>query len=253
MSLESAFEVGRLFDPINRIAATLVASQKDVFVRLPGLVAYWPMGMRAAGSVTDHTGNGFTLSQTGTCPVGYDGNSFAHIGNGTNYVSNSSAQLGLSGLETWVSSSMRGLTLGGWFMIDALPSINSGLVTRFGVVTNYGYALALQASGAVFGIISSNGSATFFAQSPVTTLGVWHFLALRFTPSTEVAVFVDGDKTVNSTAIPASMFVSSQALEVGRYQADNTRITHGKSRDVFVCASALSDALIEEIRTTSVP
>jgi len=253
LSKESAFEVGRLYAPIKAIADTLVASQKDVFVRLPALVGYWPMGMRAAGTVTDHTGNGFTLTQTGTNPVGYDGNSFSHLGNGTNYVSNSSAQLGLSGLETWVSSSIRGLTIGGWFMVDSLPASQGGLAGKFGVITDYGYALVVLASGAIQTIISANGSNVFSVSSPVAPTGQWIFLAGRFIPSTELAVFVDADKSVNTTAIPASINFSSQDFEVGRFANSNPFIAHTKARDVFICASALSDALIEEIRVTSTP
>ncbi len=253
MSLESAFEIGRLFDPINRIAATLVASQKDVFVRLPALVAYWPMGIRGNGNVYDHGGSGITMTQTGVCPTGYDGNSFIHLGDGTNYVKSASTLLDITGLETWVTSSLRGLTIGGWFMIDGLPSGQGGLAGKFGVITDYGYAIVVHSSGTIQTIVSSNGSTIFAATSAVAQTGQWLFLAGRFTPSTEVAVFVNGDKAVNTTAIPASVNVSSQDFEAGRFAADNSSIAHCKARDVFVCASALSDALIEEVRTTSVP
>jgi len=253
MGLETAFEVGRLYLQIKRIADALVASQQDVFVRLPGLVGYWPMGMRAAGSVTDHTGNGFTLTQTGINPVGYDGNSFSHLGNGTNYVSNSSAQLGLSGLETWISSSIRGLTIGGWFMLDAFNPNSGGLISKDALAPNRGYYLAASSVGAVTMSVSVNGSAQSFVTSPVVTISQWHFLVGRFTPGTEVAVFTDGDKTTNSTAIAASCNASTGGFNIGRFNSNDTLIQHCKSRDVFVCASALSDALIEEIRNTSAP
>lgn len=253
MSDKTAFEVGRLYGPVKAIADTLVASQKDIFVRLPALVGYWPMGIRAAGSVIEHGGSGFVLTQTGVCPTGYDGNSFAHLGDGTNYVWNSSSQLIRTGLETWVSSSMRGMTLGGWWMIDSLPASQGGLAGKFGVITDYGYALVVHSSGTIQMIISSTGSNIISATSPVAATGQWLFLAGRFTPSTELAAFVNGDKTVNTTAIPASINGSSQAFEAGRFAADNSLIAHCKSRDVFLCASALSDALIEEVRATSVP
>lgn len=253
MSDKTAFEVGRLYAPVKQIADTLTASQQDLFVRLPGLQGYWPMGIRfSSGAVVEHGGAGNSLLQTGTCPVGFDGDSYAHLGDGTNYLY-ASGGFGITGLEAFITSSMRGLTLGGWFMIDGWPVQNSGLVTKFGSVTNYGYGLSLQSTGEIFAIVSSNGSATTVAQSQVAAMGEWHFLALRFIPSTEVAVFVDGDKTVNPTAVPASIFVSSQNFEVGRYQGADSRITHGKSRDVFVCSASLSDALIEQTRVTSAP
>ncbi len=253
MSKESAFEVGRLYLPIKTIADTLTASQKDVFVRLPALVGYWPMGMRAAGNVIEHSGSGFNLTQTGICPVGYDGNAYTHLGNGTNYVSNSSAQLGLSGLETWVSSSIRGMTVGGWFQIDSVPSFSSGLVSKSGLVTNYGYTLFWFPAGTPAFEISGNGSSLFNVAGPAIGTGSWHFLVGRFIPSNEIAVFQNGDKTTFTTAIPASMNASTQAYEMGRTKANDAQIIHGKARDVFICAAALSDALIEEIRASSVP
>lgn len=254
MSDRTAFEVGRLYQPIKAIADTLVASQKDIFVRLPGLIGYWPMGIRAAsGQVVEHGGSGFNLLQTGTCPVGFDGNSFSHLGNGTNFVWSNSSQLAIVGTETWISSSLRGMTLGGWWMVDGLPASQGGLAGKFGVITDYGYALVVHSSGTIQAIISSTGSNIVSSTSPVAATGQWLFLTGRFTPGTELAVFVDGDKTVNTTAIPATINASSQDFEAGRFANDNALIAHCKSRDVFLCASALSDEVIEQVRATSVP
>lgn len=253
MSEQSAFEVGRLFEPIKRIADTLSSSQKDVFVRLPGLISYWPMGIRdIGGNVRDHSGAGSTLSETGSCPVGYDGNSFSHLGNGTNYLAAGSG-FGVTGLETWISSSIRGLTVGGWFMTDSVPASLVGILTKWGLAPQRGYALEWLSTNQARFVISSTGGNAFFQDSAAGAASVWNFVVGRFIPSNEVAVFLNGDKSVNTTAIPASIFVSTQAFEIGRIEGDNTLIYHGKARDVFVCASALSDALIEEIRVTSVP
>ncbi len=253
MSKESAFEVGRLYLPIKTIADTLTASREDVFVGLPGLIAYYPMGIRdISGNVRDHSGAGSTLPEVGTCAVGYDGNSFTHLGNGTNYLATGTG-FGLTGLEAWISSSIRGLTVGAWFMIDSSPSPDSGLISKDGPPPNRGYGLIFTVGGTVLFFASGTGAATVNANSGAVSTGEWHFIVGRYIPSTEVAVFVDGDKTTTTAAIPASQFVSAQAFEIGRFFNDNTRITHGKVRDAFVCASALSDALIEETRVTSVP
>lgn len=253
MSKESAFEVGRLYVPLKTIADTLTASQKDVFIRLPGLISYYPMGIRdIAGNVRDHSGAGSTLSQVGVCPVGYDGNSFTHLGNGANYLQ-ASTGFGVTGLETWISSSIRGLTIGGWLMIDTSPTTQAGIFSKDGPAPQRGYSLGLTTGDQPFFAASSTGAASVAAVGGVASIGVWHFFAGRFTPGAEVAIFSDGDKTVNTTAVPASINVSTQAFEVGRYLNDNNRVIHGKTRDVFVCASALSDALIEEVRVTSVP
>lgn len=253
MSKESAFEIGRLYVHIKAIADTLVASQKDVFVRIPGLVGYWPMGMRSAGSVIEHSGSGFDLTQTGVCPTSYDGNSFTHLGNGTNYAWSTAAQLGISGTQTWISSSIRGLTVGGWFMVDTSPATSSGLISKDAPAPQRGYILAVDTADKPNFSASGTGAALVTATAQAVTIGTWNFIVGRFTPSTEVAVFLNADKSVNTTAVPSSQFSSSQAFEIGRFFADNNRVIHGKARDVFISAAALSDALIEEIRVTSVP
>jgi hypothetical protein len=253
MSDRTAFEVGRLFPPMRQIADTLVASQKDIFVRLPALIGYWPMGIRAAGTVIEHGGTGFDLTQTGVCPVGYDGNSFAHLGDGTNFVWSSSSQLGSSGTQTWVSSSIRGMTVGGWFMFDSTPATNGGMITRDKIAPERGYALVYQSTGLVSFFASGNGASVISVASAAVSLSAWHFVVARFTPSAEIAVIADGDKSVNASSVPASLFFSAQDFEVGRQFNDNSQVLHGKVRDVFFCAAALSDDLIEEVRVTSVP
>lgn len=253
MSASTNFEIARLGVPLQQIADTLSASQKDLFVRLPGLLAYWPMGIRGlTGNVLDHSGAGRSLFETGVCPTGYDGNAFVHLGNGTNFLDGLNT-FGVDGLETFISSSIRGLTMGGWFMIDSSPTTPSGLISKDGATPDRGYLLGWLTTDQPIFLVSGTGAAINSVTAPVSTLSVWHFLVGRYTPSTEVAVFVDGDKTVTTTAIPASLNISAQAFEIGRYLNDNNRIIHGKIRDLFICAAALSDAQIEEIRVTSTP
>lgn len=253
MSVEAAFEVGRLFAPIKAIADTLTAAQKDVFIELPGLAGYYPMGVRnGVGHAVEHSGTGSNLLQTGTCSTGYDGNAFVQLGNGTNYL-NVVTTYGITGLEAWISSSLRGLTVGGWFMLDSLGANSGGLVSKDNATPNRGYYLSATTVPDVVFSVSGDGTVRTFATSAGTTVSEWHFIAGRFTPSSEVAVFVDGDKVVNVTAIPASINISTGNFEVGRMAGSDVYIQHGKARDVFICASALSDDLIETIRNATRP
>lgn len=253
MSEDTALEVGRLYGQIKRIADVLTASQKDIFVRLPALVGYWPTGIRSGGIVIDHSGSGKHLAQTGVCQTGFDGNSFVHLGDGTNYLSNTSSLLSVSGLEAWVEPGLRGLTVGGWFWVDETPATRSGLVSKDGASTDRGYALGWFTGDEPFFLTSGNGASVQIATAPSSSLDGWHFLAGRFIPSVEIDVFVDGVKTVFTTAIPSSLYGSGQDFELGRHNNDNSRIIHGRARDVFICAANLSDDLLEEVRVTSVP
>lgn len=253
MSADTAMEVGRLFKPISQIANTLVASQRDVFIRLPGLVAYWPMGIKFLdGDVAEHSGTSFSLAQVGLCPTGYDGNAFTHLGNGVNYLT-APAPFDITGLETFITPSLRGLTMGGWFMFDATPAANSGIMTKDKLSPNRGYTMTYHNTNTVRFHVSGNGASIVSVISQTAPLSIWHFCVARFIPSTEIATFVDGDKSTNTSVIPASLNVSTQAFEVGRQFNTDSLTLHGKARDAFICASALSDQIIEEVRTASAP
>ena len=253
MSSDTAVEVGRLYQPIKSIADVLTASQKDLFVRLPGLQGYWPMGIRtASGGAVEHSGTGTHLQQTGTCPTDYDGNSYVHLGDGTNYLKEPGV-FGITGTETFIDVGLRGLTLGGWFWADETPADNVGLISRDAGPPERGYLLRWTTGNAAFFAVSLTGASVVSETSASSTTGAWHFVVGRFTPSAEVAIFLDGVKSANAVAVPASINVSTQAFEVGRDLADDDKIFHGRARDVFVCAAALSDTLIDEVRLSSVP
>lgn len=251
MSSLEAFEIGRLFLPIKTIADTLTAAQSDLFIRLPGLQGYWPTSIRTnGGNVVDHSDGSYDLMEVGSCQTGYDGNAFAHLGNGINYLSGTLVG-GIEGTEAWIESAIRGLTIGCWVNVDETPSIYSGVMSKDGLATNRGYGLWWQQSNAPAFFVSGDGTTTDFVTAPPSSIAQWVFLVGRFIPSTEVAVFVNGVKTSNSTSIPASINVSTGSFEVGRYLGVNSRILHCRVRDVFICAAALTDAQIVQIMNSS--
>ncbi len=254
MGERTAFEVGRLYQPIKQIADVLTASQKDIFIRLPGLEEYWPCGIRLnGGALADHARGGVHLSEVGAVPTGFDGDSYAHLGNGVNYFSGSGVG-GITGSETYIDATIRGLTIGGWFMMDTQPVGNADVfISKDDVPPQRGYRLDWTAANVPRFGASGTGAAVIFANAPASTIGVWHFIVGRYTPSTEIAVFVDGDKTSNTTAIPATIFVSSSPFQVGRRGTDDTSIPHAKARDLFICAAALEDDIIAAIRANSQP
>jgi len=254
MSLEVATEVGRLWEPINRIANILTASQKDLFIKLPALEAYFPMSLVGLGGLARNHGEGVDLQMTGTVTAGYDGNSYRQLGGGVNYLAVTDGAFNLTGLETYIEAALRGFTIGGWFKLDSTVAATRGMITKDGIAANRGYAMAYNSTDNPILIVSSNGAATFSVVSTgQVTVGQWHFLVARFHPSVELAIFLDSQKTVNVTAIPASCFASTQAFEVGRQLNSDTRIPTAKVRDVFISRAILSDELIEEVRLASVP
>lgn len=253
MAADTAFEVGRLYGPIKSISDVLTASTDDVFIGLPGLEGYYPMSVvTGTGQAINIAQAGGPLTQTGIVPIGYDGNSYRKLGSGINYLFVASTY-NMTGTETFIDSSIRGFTLGGWFMIETTPTSTSGLISKSGVGPQLGYELRVNTANQLLFSVSGNGTSRVTATGPVVSLTEWSFFVGRFIPSAEVAVFSNAVKTVNITSVPVSEFVSSQNFEVGRYGASDARIINAKVRDVFVCRAALSDAVIESIRTATVP
>lgn len=254
MSLEAAFEVGRLFLPLKTIADQLSLAQKDLFIRLPALRAYWPMSIaKSASSIADHSGASVHLLKTGSPTLDFDGNAYVQLGVATDFLYSSLGGFEFTGTESWVGSSIRGLTVGGWFKIDATPGTNSGLISKDAPSVQRGFTLYWTTTDNPSFFLSGDGSAGVGISYSPLPLNTWHFIVGRFTPSTEIAVLVNNDKVTNTTSIPAAINVSTQNFEIGRYYNDNNRIIEGKTRDVFICAAALSDATLSDLYQASLP
>lgn len=254
MSNESV-EIGRLWLQLKRIADAMVAPAREPFVNLPGLRGYWPMSIvDFLGNAKDHSAASSDLARAGAPQFGYDGsNAYAQCGVGNDYLQGSTSAQTITGLETWIEPTLRGLTLGGWFNIDSLPVSASGFITKDGGSPQRSYSLVLFSTGDASFNVSGNGLTVQSVNLATGSILVWRFIAARFTPSTEIAVFVDGTKVVNTTSIPASLFVSTQPFEIGRYLNQDARIAHIKIRDPFLCQAILTDAQIESLRLSSLP
>ena len=98
--------------------------------------------------------------------------------------------------------------------------------------------------------ISNDGTATTGVTSTVLcTTGTWYFVVGRFTPSTELAVFVNQTSTTTGAGIPASIFNSTTALNIGGL--NGTVLLNGRAALVFLCANALGDDLISSLFQSS--
>lgn len=262
MSLPSAFEIGLIRPVIQGITDILAAGisvsvtpeVREPFIDLPGLRGYWPMSaVDFLGNAKDHSAASSDLARSGAPTFGFDGNSYVQMGVANDFLQGSTSAQSISGTETWIDPAIRGLTVGCWLNLGTLPPTDRGLVTRWYTPPNRSYALYLVSAGVCIFGVSSNGTLFQYAQSAGIATGQWTFLVGRFTPSTEVAVFVNGVKVTNTTSIPAATFTATATFEVGRTNANNANIVHGKIRDGFLCQTALTDVQIENLRLASLP
>ena len=110
-----------------------------------------------------------------------------------------------------------------------------------GSAGNYSYYLGHTTSGTVTMGITDDGTTFDTVTSTATTSG-WTFAVGRFDPSTELAVFVNGVKAVNTSSIDASIYDGNGNFNIGAW-AGSLLLT-GDASICFLCAAYLSDDMI---------
>lgn len=262
MSLADAFEQGIIWAEVKRVADLLaggisvnvIPEVREPFVNLPGLRGYWPMSaVDFLGNAKDHSGASSDLSRSGSPTFGYDGNAFVQTGVGNDILQGSTSAQDVSGTEAWMASAIRGLTWGCWVNVDATPSVFGGMVSIWPSPTQASYSLNWRSDNTIYGSVSVDGTATVFVSSAARAIEEWLFVVARFTPSTEIAIFTNDTKVVNTTSIPASLHNSTGAFEVGGMLGLSTRVLEAKFRDIFLCQAILTDVQIEDLRLSSLP
>jgi len=73
----------------------------------------------------------------------------------------------------------------------------------------------------------------------------WSHVVLRFTPSTEMAIFIDGEKSIYTTSIPATIFSGTADFTIGGYSTAASLV--GAMDEFFIWRAALSDAACEAL------
>jgi len=221
------------------------------YLALPGLRGFWPFSsFGSTGSVLDMSGQGRTLGYVGNPTHNYDGFvPYLDMDGVGDYLARlDEAALDIVGNEAYVGAAVRGLTIGGWFSPNALGGGNEGLFGKYNSTTNNrSYLLLLLAApgSQPWFAVSTNGIASVNVTSTVSLVaGEWYHIVGRFDPSTEIAVFVNGVKTVNTTAIPATIFSGNANLEAGSFAAGSFNY-NGRMSQLFLCAERHDDSIIQ--------
>lgn len=249
--------IKKLQSDVERLRARLnnrtLADFYGPWLGLPALRGQWVPGLADnTGAVYDRTGQGRTLTYNGnptlslyndTIPYwDYDGVTDCHS-------RPDETGLDITGGETTIAAAYRGLTVGGWFWADSwvLPQTDVPLIGKHNAVGNQrGYVL-YGVSGVPRFRISGNGTNTFDVDGAVMNTGEWYFLVGRFDPSTEIALWVNTTKTINTTTIPATIFANTAPLAIGAFGSLATFFLDGRWSLGFVSAAYWPDALIEHL------
>jgi len=184
----------------------------------------------------DISGHGRTLTNNGTATL-------AKLTNGTPYgVYNGTTQWHSRADEAGLDIT-GALSFGGWYYLDNL-SASRALITKYTAVGQQAYAILFSSvTGFLEMRVSVDGTNNTVVQSTVTPAAAgWHFFGGRFTPSTEMAIWIDETKTINTTSIPASIFNSNAGLLLGGLSAAASLA--GRLALCFLCADPVDDSLV---------
>lgn len=214
-----------------------------MFQGLPALRGFWPVSsVDQTGAVYDLSEQNRTLSNQGGPAYSVWNDLIPYYDlNGTTQYLNRADEAGLD-----VTGN---LTTGGWFWTDDLTAAQGLSVKGDGVTaanTNWELFFRGDVAGDPVQLNVSSGAGTTTINSTNTPgSGVWFFAVGRYTPSTELAVNLNGIWTRNTTAIPASINNSTAMFALGSRNAAvllNGRVCLG-----FLCAWALSDDLVSTL------
>lgn len=221
------------------------------FSALPGLRGFWPMsGVDAGGNAIDQSKSGRTLTQNGAPLYNYAGLAPYIEFNGINEWLSRPDEAGLDilGTEVYVAPTARGLTLGGWFWVDADTGADQMFLSKLsgaGVNRSYYILLVRPTRQVELGIEATGGGGiTWLPSTATVTYQTWVFLAGRFdTPNLTVWV---NDVAVSIGGGPAGINNSLDDFCIGAYQGGNFPLD-GRASLCFLCAAAHSDSVISSL------
>lgn len=218
-----------------------LANMIPTYQALPELRGLWSASVvDDNGALRDLAIQGRTLTNNGAAPRGIDGL--------VPYVSyNGSSQYHSRADESGLDITGN-LTIGGWFYATSFAA-TPFLIGKDVPGTQRSYSVYTLPSGAGwFGIfpLGTNASTISVTSSNVVTTGSPYFIVGRYTTSTELAIFLNGTKTTNTTGIAASNFNSTSALTIATL-GSLTQYLPGRMYNCFLSASAISDAILRNL------
>lgn len=222
------------------------------FTTLTALRGFWPM------SSVDENGDTYDLSEQDRV-LSINGNPTYDYGSGIapflemdgvgDYLSRADEPgLDITGTETFILPSSRGLTIGGWFFPGRLAN-EEALIGKWDDSTNnQSYLLEKLANDRIRFYISDDGTAEDTVTDDVDIeQDRWNFIVGRYDPSTELALFVNGRTIPTAGTAMASIFDSNADLNVGAHDNGGASLLQGSASHCFLCAAQLDSQLISAL------
>ncbi len=212
---------------------------------LPELRAFWPgSSFDENNQAFDLSGQGRTLANPAVVPATRSTAGLAPYVNFVRANSQYLRRLDEAGLDV-----TGGLTCFCWAYFDVTSMANNvGLLSKWQTTTNdRSYLLyKTNANQPLFNVTSlgTAGSSVSVAGSAVTS-AAWYFLAGRFTPGVELAIFINGTWVTNAAGIPAAIFSGAANFLAGAYGGGTPTAFLGGRMALFgLCAAAVPNAIV---------
>lgn len=228
------------------------------FLALPGLRGFWPMSSiyySASPRVADLSGQGNDLDDNNTVTFGRENLApYAGFASASSQYLNradggASNWADILGTESYMTSALRGLTLGGWFRANTLTGnmvVMGKGISSIAAQLSYLFFWRGDLATDPFLFRVSTGAAVPGVTSSVTTsTGQWHFAVARFTPSTSLGIYVNGTWTSSGSA-PAAIADTSYDFTIGATALPSAYF-NGRASMCFLCAAALPDAIVGQL------
>jgi len=219
-------------------------------IGLPGVRGVWTMGAcDSSGNAQDCSGHGHHLTYNGNPVYGYDGlvPYIAFDGTGDYLSRADEADFDILGTESYIDRP--GLTFGGWFYPED-DTADQHLIGKWGAVGQDSYVIRLRGDTGgdpVRFYISDDGTAANSVTGPdVTVINTWYFVAGRYNDADtgeELKIWLNTSTRTATTAFN-SIFNSNAAFTIGATSGGGSRLYTGRKSFCFLCATALSDAII---------
>ena len=214
------------------------------YMALPSTRAFWPLSsLDASNNPQDVSGQGRHLTNNGTATFSAEDDltPVVNLNGSTQYLSRASE----SGLTITGA-----LTAMAWVKFNALGTAgvtNRPVMGKSPSTYAWWFGVAADVSGAMTFQISNDGTAVVALSTPsgVIELGKWYFLAMRYTPSSELKGWVMETEYTRTSGVPASLANNAGAVEIGRLLGN--QYLNGSVGLPWLGAVAVPDKAIERV------
>lgn len=234
-------------------------SVSSLYLNLPGLRAYWPMGANKVigGDVfARDIACGFDAElSAANVSFGNDGiNQMATFVSGGTMTYPDDAQFQISGTESYIVEP--GLTVGTWARFrNVAAGVENAILGKSNTTLNdRGYWLGKDVDDQALFTVSLDGAASSpAAATSAMTMEEWHFICGVLYPGLAMHIWQDNQRQAYGINIPASIFNSSQDLTIGYYEDGADFFLDADLAHLFVCAYALPSVAVKTLQQLTRP